>query len=62
LPVFALQSGEVVGKRILADLVAFMGIAEVEKMGGILEPVRRKIFLAAVRRASDEQKRRARKR
>jgi hypothetical protein len=62
LPGFAMRCADPVYKRIIRDLVANIGIAEVEKMGAFLKPEDLKGFLADARQADDERRRRSGKR
>jgi hypothetical protein len=61
-PKFALQCPEPVYRNILTDLVSNLGMAEVEKMGLILNASDLRRFLADARQADVDRKRRSCKR
>jgi hypothetical protein len=61
LPKFALQCPEPVYRKILADLVSNLGMAEIEKMGLALNESDLKTFRADAQQADDNRKRRPRK-
>jgi hypothetical protein len=60
-PKFALQCPEPVYRKILADLVSNIGMAEVEKMGLALNESDLKRFHTDARQADDDRMRRSRK-
>ena len=62
LPRFALQRPGSVYKDFIQDLVANLPFREIETMCGCLQPVEQKRFLADVRQAEDERRRRSQKR
>ena len=62
LPRFALQCPDSVYKRFIQELIANLPLMEITKMGGGLQPSDLKRFLADVRQAEDERRRRSRKR
>lgn len=62
LPSFALQCPRPSYQRLIRDLVANLGIEEVEKMGVSLEPAESRRFLADARQANEDRRRRSRKR
>src|SRR5580658_8758506 len=62
LPQFALRCPDPAYRRLIRELITNMPMAEREKMGGGLKPSDLKRFLADVRQAEDERRRRSRKR
>jgi len=62
LPKFALECPETVYRRIVADLVSNIGMAEVAKMGAVLAEADRKRFLTDAHKADDDRKRKSQRR
>ena len=62
LPGFAFQCPEPVYRKIIADLVSNIGMAEVEKMGCSLNQADRNKFLTDAQQAEDDRKRASQKR
>ncbi len=62
LPRFAIQRSASVYKLFIQELTANLPVLEIEMMGGALQPSDMKRFLADVRQAEDERRRRSRKR
>ena len=62
LPRFALLCPDSVYKRFIQDLTANLPLKEIEEMGSSLQPGDLKKFLADVRQAEDERRRRSQKR
>ena len=60
-PEFALKCPEPVYRKIIADLVSNIGMAEVEKMGCSLDQTDHNKFLADARQADDDRKRKSQK-
>ena len=61
LPRFALRCSDSVYKRFIQDLIANLPLKEIEEMGSSLQPDDLKRFLADVRQAEDERRRRSQK-
>jgi len=62
LPRFGLQRPASVYKQFIRELTETLPLMEMEKMGGCLEPSDMERFLADIRQAEDERRRRSRKR
>jgi len=62
LPRFALRSRDSIYKRFIQDLIANLPLKQIEEMGSSLQPGEMKRFLADVRQAEDERRRRSQKR
>jgi len=61
LPRFALQRPASVYRQFIQELIETLPLVEMEKMGGCLQPSDMERFLADVRQAEDERRRRSRK-